>query len=109
MDDLTQRQQRLLDQMLRYIASYNEGALSFQDLVSSLEGALDAADLGDQNFIRKWYDLWTPLEVLRAVRAGSVSPDEVANELGALAEHIQQRLATAAPGERDDLDSMSGC
>ena len=64
---LTEHQRRLLERMIQVLDLYRRGAIDFSRLVGGLEGALDAAGLQEPDFVRQWYQVWTPLEITRSV------------------------------------------
>lgn len=57
---------RILRDMLRIIDEFSHGNRSFSSMVLNLEAAFAAADIGDEALRQQWFDLWTPLETLRA-------------------------------------------
>lgn len=69
-------QKRLWQSMIRFTDDYLAGKIAFSAMVASLEGILDASDIKDQDVIKKWYDMWTPLEIIRADTDASVSDEE---------------------------------
>ena len=98
----TEHQSRLLCDMLEAMDTFRMGGMSFGQMVGSLEGALDAGEFRDRDFIRTWYELWSPLEVIHAVRryemstrersTDAVAPDEVEADLAALEAYITHAL-----------------
>jgi hypothetical protein len=62
----------LLKKMLKTINSFQKGELKYFDFVYNLEGLLDIGEFEDENFIKQWYDHWTPLEILYATKGNSV-------------------------------------
>ena len=62
--------------MLKSIENFREGKLDYFALVGALEGALDAGEFKNQSLIEKWYNLWTPLEILRAKKVNNVTIEE---------------------------------
>ena len=59
--------------MIKSIERYRKGELSYYDFVGELEGAIDAGEFQYKELIEQWYDLWTPLEILRAQNGNDVS------------------------------------
>lgn len=61
-------QYKLWKNMIDIIDSYidNENQ-EFADIVSQLQGDLDASEIEDRNLVRQWYSFWDPLEILVAV------------------------------------------
>jgi hypothetical protein len=88
---LTEHQRRLFEHMIQLIDGYRRGGVTFSSLVGELEGALDAAEL-QADLARQWYQIWTPLEITRAVRGENVQYKHVAREVDALRSFIQEQL-----------------
>jgi hypothetical protein len=74
---LNEHQWRLVNNMVESIRSFREGQLQFYNLIGNLEGALDAGDFSDSEMIKEWYELWTPLEILRAQKGNNVTVEDV--------------------------------
>jgi len=74
---LNEHQSRLLRKMLQLVEQFRQGRLKYYDFVGALEGALDAGEFRDQSFVKRWYDLWTPLESMRAQQGNGVSFENV--------------------------------
>lgn len=72
-----EHQSRLWLSMLKSIHDFRKGKLQYSDFVSELEGALDAGEFHDKDLVEQWYDLWTPLESIRAKNGNTVTIDEV--------------------------------
>jgi len=70
--------------MVELLDAYQAGNIDFFRLVGELEGALDAGEFQNSDFTKQWYQLWTPLEVTRAVKGSDVRYEEVASDLNAL-------------------------
>jgi hypothetical protein len=49
-----------------------------------LEGALDAGEFQNKDLVEQWYDLWTPLEILGALKGNSVSVEDADEYLSAM-------------------------
>jgi hypothetical protein len=62
--------------MIESIRTFRKGQLQFYNLVDNLEGALDAADFSNNEIVKEWYELWTPLEILRAQKGNNVTIEE---------------------------------
>lgn len=88
---LTEHQRRLFKHMIQLLDLYRRGDVKFSSLVGELEGALDAAEL-QADLARQWYQIWTPLEITRAVRGEGVQFEHVAREIDALRSFIQEQL-----------------
>jgi hypothetical protein len=71
-----EHQLRLWNSMIKSIESFRKGELPYHNFVDELEGALDAGEFQNKELIRKWYDFWTPLEILRAQKGNSVAIEE---------------------------------
>jgi hypothetical protein len=63
--------------MREIIDSYRNRRIGFSEMVGELEGALDASEFDVKETVDRWYDLWIPLETLRAVYGDAVDPDDV--------------------------------
>lgn len=63
---MTDLQKRLLVCMTNYLQDFRQGKLSLTKMVGELEGALDAGEFSENDFIISWYDHWTPLEIFNA-------------------------------------------
>ncbi|WP_162574052.1 hypothetical protein [Variovorax sp. PBL-H6] len=74
---LNEHQSRLLRKMLQLIEQFRQGKLEYYDFVGALEGTLDAGEFRDQGLVKRWYDLWTPLESMRAQQGNDVSARDV--------------------------------
>ncbi|MGJ1421053.1 hypothetical protein ACR79T_15640 [Sphingobacterium spiritivorum] len=72
----SKHQSRLWRKMIGSIADFRSGKITFFDLVSELEGALYAGEFKDEDLIKKWYDFWTPLEILNATKGNSVTLED---------------------------------
>jgi hypothetical protein len=72
-----EHQSRILRDMLQLVDRFRQGQLKYYDFVGALEGALDAGDFRERGFIKRWYDLWTPLESVRAQQGNDVCAEEV--------------------------------
>lgn len=70
-------QSRLWHRMLKSIECFRKGEIQYYDLVSELEGSLDAGDFQDRKLVEQWYDHWTPLEILRARNGNNVTIEDV--------------------------------
>jgi hypothetical protein len=71
-----EHQSRLWNSMLKSIADFREEKVKYYDFVGALEGALDAGEFQNKDLIQKWYDYWTPLEILRAQKGHNVTIKE---------------------------------
>jgi hypothetical protein len=79
---MTDHQRRLWKSMIDEIQHYLNGETEdFYGLVGKLEGALDAADIKNDQLINQWYDFWTPLEIRRSIEGNDVDKQKAINEL----------------------------
>ncbi|HFD32193.1 MAG TPA: hypothetical protein ENJ28_05740 [Gammaproteobacteria bacterium] len=69
---MNEHQKRLLKQMINLINQYRKGQVKYSNFVGELEGALDAGEFKDNEMIEKWYDLWTNLEIMNALKGNEV-------------------------------------
>lgn len=72
-----EQQSRELQRMLAAMERFRRGEEHYFHFVSMLEGALDNGEFRDKGFVEAWYDLWSPLEELRALHGNDVRIDEV--------------------------------
>lgn len=85
------RQERLWRRMIALIDEFRVAKVEFFSLVGELEGALEAGEFRDKDLVSKWYDLWTPLEILRA-DGDEVVYEQVAAELEAMRRFLLENL-----------------
>ncbi len=79
---MTEHQKRLWQSMIDQIQQYLDGKTEdFFRVVGSLQGALDASEIKDQELISCWYDFWGPLEIRSAVEGTHVDKQKAASEL----------------------------
>ncbi len=78
---MNEHQKRLLKQMINLINQYRKGQVKYSNFVGELEGALDAGEFKDNEMIEKWYDLWTNLEIMNALKGNEVRLEEVSNDI----------------------------
>lgn len=82
---MTEHQQRLWQDMIDLIQSYLDGQTEdFNDIVSKLEGALDASEIKDNVLVDKWYDFWMLLEMRRAIEGNNIDTYKSKEELKAM-------------------------
>lgn len=80
--DFTELQSKLLIGMLDSIDNFREGKLSYSTLIYGLEGALDAGEFHDNEiFVKRWYDYWTPLEILYSTKGDNVTYNDAVEYL----------------------------
>jgi hypothetical protein len=89
---LNEHQSRLLRKMLQLVEQFRQGGLKYYDFVGALEGTLDAGEFRDQNLVNKWYDLWTPLESMRAQHGDHVSVEDVEGYLSEMEAYLESVL-----------------
>ncbi len=79
--------------MISLIDSYiNSTTHNFYGIVGDLEGALDASEIQDSDLIKQWYDVWTPLEIRRAVEGNAVNKTLAIEELSAMKSFLIKHL-----------------
>ncbi len=78
---MNEHQKRLWKQMINLIDQYRKGQVKYSNFVGELEGALDAGEFKDNEMINKWYDLWTSLEIMNALKGNEVRLEEVSNDI----------------------------
>jgi hypothetical protein len=79
-----EHQSRLWHGMIKSIEDFRKGKLQYYDFVCKLEGALDAGEFQNKDLVEQWYDLWTPLEILGALKGNSVSVEDADEYLSAM-------------------------
>lgn len=90
MDD---HQRKLWKEMIRIIENcLLNNTKDFYDVVGKLEGALDASEIKDPVLINQWYDLWTPLEIRRALEGNNITREKAENELKAMRKFLEENL-----------------
>ena len=77
MIEFNQHQLRLWHEMLTSIEDFRQGKIKYFDFVGSLEGALDAGEFREKTLVKNWYEVWTPLESVRAQKGNDVTIEEV--------------------------------
>ena len=87
-----EHQSRLWNYMLNFLEDYRKGNLAYCDLVGALEGALDAGEFKDKELVRKWYDLWTPLEIWNVAKGNSVTIEDVNKDLSDMESFLKTYL-----------------
>lgn len=79
---MNEHQYRLWQSMIEIIDSYlNNDTQDFYNVVGKLEGALDASEFKNARLVNDWYNLWTPLEIRRAVEGNKVNRAMAIKEL----------------------------
>jgi hypothetical protein len=63
--------------MLELIEKFKLGSLNYYDFVGALEGAIDAGEFQDHDFVERFYHFWTPLEIIRAQPEMAVRAEDV--------------------------------
>jgi hypothetical protein len=90
---MNKHQHRLWKNMVDLIESYlSNETQDFYGIVGKLEGALDASEIKDNDFINQWYEFWTPLEIRRAVEGKEVNRTKAAEELIAMKKFLVKHL-----------------
>jgi len=77
----TEHQSRLWGGMIEFIENFRKGQSCYSDLIYGLEGALDSGDYQNKELIKRWYEYWTPLEILYATKGDSVTIEDAMNYL----------------------------
>jgi hypothetical protein len=86
---MSEHQRRLWMSMIDKIQSYVEGKNNdFHGLVGELEGALDAGEFRNEELIKGWYDVWTPLEIRRSIEGNNVKRIEAIQELETMKKYL---------------------
>ena len=86
-------QKRILKKMIDLIDDCLANSHSdLYNAIGELEGFLDASEIKDKEFIGRWYEHWTPLEIARADSSEQISPDFIDNNLKAMKEFIKKSL-----------------
>lgn len=86
-----EHQSRLWNSMIQSIEDFRKGKLQYYDFVGELEGALDAGEFQDKNLVEQWYDIWTPLESLRAQKGNNVTIEEANKYLSDMEMFLRSR------------------
>lgn len=73
--------------MVKLVSDYQRGTIALAQLVGELQGALDAGDFRDEVLVRRWYELWTPLETYIALKRNGVDPAEMGDDVDAKLAH----------------------
>lgn len=92
MTALGDHQSRLWQRMLQLIEDFRQGKVSYYDFVGALEGALDAGEFKDKDLIDRWYDLWTPLETVRAQCGNGVNVESVEHYVSDMEAYLKSVL-----------------
>lgn len=79
-----EKQSKLWLNMINAIIDFRKGKIRYTTLVYGLEGALDEGEFKNEVLIKKWYDYWTPLEILYAKKKDSVTLEEVEKHLSTM-------------------------
>jgi hypothetical protein len=87
--------------MLQLIEEFRSGKLNYYEFVGALEGALDAGEFRDKDLVGKWYDFWTPLEIVRAQDGNSVQLEDVENYVSAMKAYLESVLGEGLAGSID--------
>ena len=93
---LNEHQSRLLRNMLQLVEQFRQGQLKYYDFVGALEGALDAGEFRDADFVEIWYDHWTPLEITRAQQGNDVCAKDVEGYLSDMEAYLKSVLNSGA-------------
>jgi len=91
--EFNELQSRLWNNMLKTIEDFRNGKIQYYDLVYELEGALDAGEFRDKELIKRWYDHWTPLEILSAKKGNNSTIDDANEYLVVMEEYLRKMLS----------------
>ena len=86
-----EHQTRLWRNMISLIEDFRKGKIQYSNVVYGLEGALNAGDFKDEILIKRWYDFWTPLEILFATKGDSTSIEDADKYLSAMKVFLKNR------------------
>jgi hypothetical protein len=89
MSAFNEHQLRLWRRMICSIKDFQQGELSYIELICALEGSLQAGEFKDRDLIEKWYGFWTPLEIEHALKGNDVTRDDVENDLSAMQQYLE--------------------
>ncbi len=91
---------RILRKNLNYIADYRQGKLSLNELVSSLEGSINALEeqLPEQ-FYQNWDKSWSELEIALVLDKEELYSDVIHSELIKLESLIVNIVQSQSPME----------
>jgi hypothetical protein len=78
--------------MIKSIHDFRSGKLKYYSLVGALEAAIDAGEFKEKTILEKWYDLWTPLESVRAQKYNDVSVEDVNTYLTEMEAYLIQTI-----------------
>jgi hypothetical protein len=78
--------------MLQLIEEFRSGKLKYYEFVGALEGTLDAGEFRDKDLVERWYDFWTPLEIVRAENGNSVLVEDVEKYVSAMEAYLESIL-----------------
>lgn len=92
MINLNKNQLNIWKSMIQIIHDYQNDIISFDKLTTSLEGALDAADIKDMAITNEWYENWSSLEMLRAEKDITVPLDLKLKEITKMKVFLQKVL-----------------
>lgn len=85
-------QSKLWHKILQSIEAFRKEEISYCDLVYSLEGTLDAGELKNEEIIKQWYDLWTPLEIWSATKGDRATIEDVDQRLSDMESFLKKVL-----------------
>jgi len=89
---INENQKKFWYKMLELIILYKNGDISFYDFIYELEGCLDMGDFQDEVFINKWYEYWTPLEILHATKGSEIKKEDAEEYVSAFELFLKQQL-----------------
>jgi hypothetical protein len=87
-----EHQNRLLCDMINVIEDFRRGEIQYSNVVGGLEGSLYAGEFQNEDFVRQWYDYWTPLEILNATKGDSTTIEDIGEDLSAMEMFLKCQL-----------------
>jgi hypothetical protein len=91
--------------MIQATDDYLADRIDLRDLVSTLEGSLDASGIKDECLTREFHDCWGPLEIEHAVSrvlGGPLDEDRVSKEAERMKSFLLRTLSQVEEYEPTD-------
>ena len=86
-------QESLWGRMLDAVNNYRQNKITFSEFVNNLESTLIAGDFpDDESLLSRWYDKWTPLEILNATYGDKAPIQEVEPYLSQMQNFLEKIL-----------------
>ncbi len=76
MSTLNIHQKNIINSMVKLTEQYLDSKITYANLVSSLEGAIDASEINDKELIDKFYEYWTPLEIMNSEQEIDIADED---------------------------------